>query len=141
MSRQNMAPRRTVNNQDSDQPPPPPLSRTAEELNALLEERISATIAQYEANHTEHSGGPSNARRNGNGDSSGGNTAQGCTFKHFLDCKPPNYDGTGSAVAFVRWMEKTDATIHMSKCTADQQVTFVTPPKSTRGVPPLGGVT
>ncbi|KAM0060830.1 putative retrotransposon gag domain-containing protein [Helianthus debilis subsp. tardiflorus] len=37
-----------------------------------------------------------------------------------------NYDGTGGAVAFVRWTEKTEATIRMSKCTADQQVTFAT---------------
>ncbi|KAJ0489252.1 putative transcription factor interactor and regulator CCHC(Zn) family [Helianthus annuus] len=121
-----MAPRRAVNNQDSDQPPPPPLPKSAEELNALLEERISAAIAQYEANRTEHSGGTSNARRNGNGDSSGGNAAQGCTFKQFLDCKPLNYDDTGGAVAYVRWTEKTDATICMSKCTVDQQVTFAT---------------
>ncbi|XP_021994340.1 uncharacterized protein LOC110890988 [Helianthus annuus] len=37
-----------------------------------------------------------------------------------------NYDGTGGAVAFVRWTEKTEATIRMSKCTADQQVAFAT---------------
>ena len=74
---QNMAPRKAVNARNDDQPPPPPLPRTAEELNALLEERISAAIAQYEANRTQDSGGPSNARRNGNGDSSGGNAAQG----------------------------------------------------------------
>ncbi|KAM0010016.1 hypothetical protein Hdeb2414_s0082g00780921 [Helianthus debilis subsp. tardiflorus] len=122
----NMAPRKAVNARNDDQPPPPPLPRTAEELNALLEERISAAIAQYEANRTQDSGGPSNARRNGNGDSSGGNAAQGCTFKQFLACKPMNYDGTGSAVAFVRWTKKTEATIRMSKCTADQQVTFAT---------------
>ncbi|KAJ0681103.1 hypothetical protein HanPI659440_Chr16g0631971 [Helianthus annuus] len=71
-----MAPRRAVNARNGDQPPPPPLPRTAEELNALLEERISATIAQYEANRTQDSGGLSNARRNGHGDLSGGNAAQ-----------------------------------------------------------------
>ena len=27
-------------------------------------------------------------------------------------------------MAFVHWTEKTEATIHMSKCIADQQVTF-----------------
>ncbi|KAF5803254.1 putative transcription factor interactor and regulator CCHC(Zn) family [Helianthus annuus] len=123
---QNMAPRRAVNARNDDQPPPPLLARTAEELDALLEERISVAIAQYEANRTQDSGGPSNARRNGHGDSSGGNAAQGCTFKQFLDCKPMNYDGIGGAVAFVRWTEKTEATIRMSKCTADQQVTFAT---------------
>ncbi|KAF5819640.1 putative transcription factor interactor and regulator CCHC(Zn) family [Helianthus annuus] len=124
MFRQSMAPRKAVNARD--QPPPPPLPRTAEELNALLEERISAVITQYEANRTQDSGGPSNARRNGHGDSSGGNAAQGCIFKQFLDYKPLNYDGTGGAVAFVRWTEKTEATIRMSKCTANQQVTFAT---------------
>ncbi|KAJ0575595.1 putative nucleotidyltransferase, Ribonuclease H [Helianthus annuus] len=103
---QNMAPRRVVNARD--QPPPPPLPRTAEELNALLEERISAAITQYEADRTEQIGGPSNARCNGNGDSSGGDAAQGCTFKQFLDCKPLNFDGTGGAVAFVLWTEKTE---------------------------------
>ncbi|KAJ0918632.1 hypothetical protein HanRHA438_Chr05g0220201 [Helianthus annuus] len=123
---QNMAPRKAVNARNDDQPPPPPLPKTAEELNALLEERISAAIAQYEANRTQDSGGPSSARRNGHGDSSGRNAVQGCTFKQFLDCKPMNYDGTGGAVAFVRWTEKTEATIRMSKCTADQQVTFAT---------------
>ncbi|KAJ0743552.1 hypothetical protein HanPI659440_Chr10g0377191 [Helianthus annuus] len=109
---QNMAPRRAVNARD--QPPPPPLPRTAEELNARLEERISAAIAQYEANRTEQIGGPSNARRIGNGDSSGGDAAQGCTFKQFLDCKPLNFDGTGGAVAFVLWTEKTETHVESS---------------------------
>ena len=74
---QNMAPRKAVNARNDDQPPPPPLPKTAEELNALLEERISAAIAQYEANRTQDSGGRSSARRNGHGDSSGGNAVQG----------------------------------------------------------------
>ncbi|KAJ0781153.1 hypothetical protein HanPI659440_Chr06g0246041 [Helianthus annuus] len=74
---QNMAPRKAVNARNDDQPPPPLLPKTAEELNALLEERISAAIAQYEANRTQDSGGPSSARRNGHGDSSGGNAVQG----------------------------------------------------------------
>ncbi|MFS7945746.1 putative transcription factor interactor and regulator CCHC(Zn) family [Helianthus anomalus] len=47
-------------------------------------------------------------------------------FCSISDCKPLNYDGTGGAVEFVRWTEKTKATICMSKCTADQQVTFAT---------------
>ncbi|KAJ0540918.1 hypothetical protein HanRHA438_Chr09g0379311 [Helianthus annuus] len=96
------------------------MPRIAEELNSLLEERISEAIAQYEANRAEHSGGSGGTRRNGHGDSSGDNPTQGCTYK------PPNYDGTGGAVAFVRWTEKTGSTIRMSKCTTDQQVTFVT---------------
>ncbi|KAJ0520962.1 putative retrotransposon gag domain-containing protein [Helianthus annuus] len=115
-----MAPRKAVNARDSDQPPTSPMPRTAEELNSPLEERFSEAIAQYEANRTEHSGGSGGTRRNGHGDSSGGNTTQVSRLQ------ATDYDGTGGAVAFVRWTEKTDSTIRMSKCTADQQVTFVT---------------
>ncbi|KAF5756737.1 putative nucleotidyltransferase, Ribonuclease H [Helianthus annuus] len=49
----------------------------------------------------------------------------GCTYKQFLDCKPVNFDGTGGAVAFVRWAEKTESVLRMSKCTLDQQVTYI----------------
>ncbi|KAJ0603514.1 putative nucleotidyltransferase, Ribonuclease H [Helianthus annuus] len=90
------------------------LPTTQEELN----ERISQAIAQYEANRTEQSGGT--------GGTTGGNPPTGCTYKQFLDCKPLNFDGTGGAVSFVRWTEKTDSVIRMSKCPAEQRVTYVT---------------
>ncbi|MFS7983414.1 putative transcription factor interactor and regulator CCHC(Zn) family [Helianthus anomalus] len=53
------------------------------------------------------------------------NVCAGCTYKQFLDCKPVNFDGTGGAVAFVRWAEKTDSVLRMSKCAPDQQVTYI----------------
>ena len=49
----------------------------------------------------------------------------GCTYKQFLDCKPLNFDGTGGAVAFVRWVEKTDSVLRMSKCAPEQRVTYI----------------
>ncbi|KAJ0590440.1 putative nucleotidyltransferase, Ribonuclease H [Helianthus annuus] len=49
----------------------------------------------------------------------------GCTYKQLLDCKPVNFDGTGGAVAFVRWAEKTESVLRMSKCALDQQVTYI----------------
>ncbi|XP_021980114.1 proline-rich protein 36-like [Helianthus annuus] len=72
---------------------------------AELRECISKATADYEASRAETSGG--------------------CTYKQFLDCKPLNYDGTGGAVAFVRWTEKTDSVIRMSKCAPENQVTYV----------------
>ncbi|MFS7983092.1 hypothetical protein Hanom_Chr11g00970441 [Helianthus anomalus] len=72
-----MAPRRMVNTRGSDQSPPPPMPRTTEELNSLLEERISEAIAQYEANRVEHSGDTGGSGRHSHGDSSGGNLNQG----------------------------------------------------------------
>ncbi|XP_022030810.1 uncharacterized protein LOC110931735 [Helianthus annuus] len=108
-----MAPRRQPpRTRTSNPPPPPPMPTNEAELNALIGERVSQAIALYEASRAEHSGG------------TGG--SGGCTFKQFLDCKPLNYDGTGGAVAYVRWTEKTDSTIRMSRCSIDQQVTYVT---------------
>ncbi|KAF5786798.1 putative retrotransposon gag domain-containing protein [Helianthus annuus] len=81
---------------------------------AELQEWISQAIAQHEALLSEHSGG-----------SSGNNPPHGYTYKQFLDCKPLNFDGTGGAVAFVRWTEKTDSVIRMSKCAPEHQVTYI----------------
>ncbi|KAJ0548653.1 putative nucleotidyltransferase, Ribonuclease H [Helianthus annuus] len=53
------------------------------------------------------------------------NVCAGCTYKQFLDCKPVNFDGTGGAVAFVRWAEKAESVLRMSKCAPDQQVTYI----------------
>ncbi|XP_021975570.1 SH3 domain-containing protein C23A1.17-like [Helianthus annuus] len=83
---------------------------------AELQERISKAIADYEASRTETSEGSS---RNNN------NPPNGYTYKQFLDCKPLNFDGTGGTVAFVRWTEKTDSVIRMSKCAPENQVTYV----------------
>ena len=81
---------------------------------AELQERISQAIAQHEANRSVHSG-----------DTSGINPPTGFTYKQFLDCKPLNFDGTGGAVAFVRWEEKTDSVLRMSKCASEQSVTYI----------------
>ncbi|MFS7953372.1 hypothetical protein Hanom_Chr07g00617751 [Helianthus anomalus] len=78
---------------------------------AELQERISQAIAQHETLRSEHSGG-----------TSGNNPPHGCTYKQFLDCKPQNFYGTGGAVAFVRWTEKTDYVLRMSKCMPEHHV-------------------
>ncbi|KAJ0886794.1 putative retrotransposon gag domain-containing protein [Helianthus annuus] len=93
---------------------PQPMPTTHEELQQL----IASAIAQYAASQ----GGPSGSSSNINGNQ---NPPHGCTYKQFLDCKPINFDGTGGAVAFVRWAEKTESVIRMSKCALDQQVTYI----------------
>ncbi|KAM0056365.1 putative transcription factor interactor and regulator CCHC(Zn) family [Helianthus debilis subsp. tardiflorus] len=93
---------------------PQPMPTTQEELQQV----IAAAIAQYAASQ----GGPSGSSSNNNGNQ---NPPHGCTYKQFLDCKPVNFDGTGGAVAFVRWAEKTESILRMSKCALDQQVTYI----------------
>ncbi|XP_022033729.1 uncharacterized protein LOC110935635 [Helianthus annuus] len=121
-----MPPRRVLRTRTVNPPPPPPMPTNEAELNALIEQRIAQAIALYEASRVEQSGGIGGSGGQGQGGSSGGTNNTGCTFKQFLDCKPLNYDGTGGTVAYVRWTEKTDSTIRMSRCSANQQVTFVT---------------
>ncbi|KAJ0871267.1 hypothetical protein HanRHA438_Chr11g0510331 [Helianthus annuus] len=87
---------------------------------AELQGLIAAAIAQYAASQAETSRNTSNNNNNNNN-----NPPNGCTYKQFLDCKPLNFDGTGGAVAFVRWAEKTDSILRMSKCTPEQQVTYI----------------
>ena len=36
-----------------------------------------------------------------------------------------NFDGTGGVVAFVRWAEKNESVLRMSKCAPEQQVTYI----------------
>ncbi|KAJ0752737.1 putative transcription factor interactor and regulator CCHC(Zn) family [Helianthus annuus] len=72
---------------------------------AELQERITAAIAQYEASRARLAEVP-----------------QETTTTHPM---PLSYDGTGGAVAFVNWTEKTDSVIRISKCAPENQVTYV----------------
>ncbi|KAJ0437172.1 putative retrotransposon gag domain-containing protein [Helianthus annuus] len=81
---------------------------------AEFQERILQVIAQYEALRSERSGG-----------TSGNTPPNGCTYKQFLGCQPLHFDGTGGAVAFVCWVEKTDFILRVSKCAPEHQVTYV----------------
>ena len=81
---------------------------------AELQECISQAIARHEALRSKHINGTTE-----------NNPPTGCTYKQFLDCKPLNFDGTGGAVAFVRWTEKTDSVLRMSNCSPQQSVTYI----------------
>ncbi|KAJ0625619.1 putative transcription factor interactor and regulator CCHC(Zn) family [Helianthus annuus] len=81
---------------------------------AELQGRISQAIAQHETLRSVRSGG-----------TSGNNPPNGCTCKQFLSYKPRDFDGTGGAIAFVRWVEKTDYVLRFSKCAPEHQVTYI----------------
>ncbi|KAJ0557459.1 putative nucleotidyltransferase, Ribonuclease H [Helianthus annuus] len=48
----------------------------------------------------------------------------GCTFKEFLACKPAEFAGNEGATATLRWLEKTEAVIAISKCAEKDQVMY-----------------
>ncbi|KAJ0781588.1 putative transcription factor interactor and regulator CCHC(Zn) family [Helianthus annuus] len=48
----------------------------------------------------------------------------GCTYKEFLACKPAEFAGNEGATAVLRWLEKTEAVIAISKCAEEDQVMY-----------------
>ncbi|KAF5755900.1 putative nucleotidyltransferase, Ribonuclease H [Helianthus annuus] len=78
---------------------------------AELRKIIAAAIAQHEALRS----GPSKGTSENNG----------CSYWHFLNYKPPKFDGTGGAIAFVKWIESMESIFRMSGCTPEQQVPYV----------------
>ncbi|KAM0069697.1 putative nucleotidyltransferase, Ribonuclease H [Helianthus debilis subsp. tardiflorus] len=48
----------------------------------------------------------------------------GCTYKEFLACKPTEFAGNEGAIATLRWLDKTEAVIAISKCAEEDQVMY-----------------
>ncbi|KAM0035301.1 putative RNA helicase transcription factor interactor and regulator CCHC(Zn) family [Helianthus debilis subsp. tardiflorus] len=48
----------------------------------------------------------------------------GCTYKEFLACKPAEFAGNEGETATLRWLEKTEAVIAISKCAEEDQVMY-----------------
>jgi hypothetical protein len=49
---------------------------------------------------------------------------RGCTYPDFKKCGPPNYDGKGGAIVFVKWLEKMEAVMDISECAPQQKVRY-----------------
>ncbi|MFS8034929.1 hypothetical protein Hanom_Chr17g01586991 [Helianthus anomalus] len=48
----------------------------------------------------------------------------GCTYKEFLACKPAEFAGNEGETAMLRWLEKTEAVIAISKCAEEDKVMY-----------------
>ncbi|KAK1427604.1 hypothetical protein QVD17_16293 [Tagetes erecta] len=51
---------------------------------------------------------------------------EGCSYKTFQACKPVEFAGTEGAIAALRWLEKTEAVLAISKCSEDDKVLYAT---------------
>ncbi|GJW25601.1 putative reverse transcriptase domain-containing protein [Tanacetum coccineum] len=49
------------------------------------------------------------------------NCQSGCSYKEFLACKPKEFDGKGSVVAYTHWVEKMEAVQDISGCGDNQK--------------------
>ncbi|KAI3825723.1 hypothetical protein L1987_07311 [Smallanthus sonchifolius] len=48
----------------------------------------------------------------------------GCTYKMFQDCKPYNFFGREGGIATLRWIEKTESVLAISKCAEEDKVLY-----------------
>ena len=46
----------------------------------------------------------------------------GCSYKEFWSCKPMEFSGNEGAVAALRWIEKTEAVLKISKCAEEDKI-------------------
>lgn len=49
---------------------------------------------------------------------------KGCSYKTFQNCKPSNFNGNEGAVGALRWLEKTEAVLAVSKCAEEDKVLY-----------------
>ncbi|MFS8009266.1 putative transcription factor interactor and regulator CCHC(Zn) family [Helianthus anomalus] len=48
----------------------------------------------------------------------------GCSYKEFWSCKPMEFSGNEEAIATLRWIEKTEAVLRISKCAEEDKILF-----------------
>ncbi|KAJ0733400.1 putative nucleotidyltransferase, Ribonuclease H [Helianthus annuus] len=48
----------------------------------------------------------------------------GCSYKEFWSCKPIEFSGNEGPIAALRWIEKTEAVLKISKCAEEDKITF-----------------
>jgi hypothetical protein len=95
------------------------------ELAKLIVDHIAAAVptiaAQLKADAVDQGSG------GGSGIDSGftGGSGAGCTYKSFLDCRPPTFKGTDGATSVIQWIESVEAVIRRSGCAPNQVVTYV----------------
>ncbi|KAD5317282.1 hypothetical protein E3N88_17228 [Mikania micrantha] len=49
---------------------------------------------------------------------------EGCSYNTFQSCKPPEFAGTEGAVVALRWLEKIEAVLAISKCAEEDMVLY-----------------
>ncbi|KAJ0797810.1 putative retrotransposon gag domain-containing protein [Helianthus annuus] len=47
-----------------------------------------------------------------------------CTYKEFLACKPTEFAGSKGATTALRWLEKTEVVLKISKCAEEDKVMY-----------------
>nr|GEX47667.1 putative reverse transcriptase domain-containing protein [Tanacetum cinerariifolium] len=116
-----MAPKRTTRSTPVITTPAPETttSVTNAQLQALIDQGVTAALAAHDAN------------RNGNNSHTSGTgrpvqVSRKCTYPDFLKCQPFNFKGTEGVVLLSQWFEKMESVFSISNCIVSCQVKFAT---------------
>ncbi|GKB66975.1 reverse transcriptase domain-containing protein [Tanacetum coccineum] len=102
------------------QPPPlPPVTNA--QLQAMIDQGVTAVLAARDANTNgvdSHNSG-TGARRNER-------ATRECTYPDFMKCQPLNFKGTEGVVELTQWIEKMETVFRISNCSVENQIKFST---------------
>ncbi|KAD7478908.1 hypothetical protein E3N88_02044 [Mikania micrantha] len=89
---------------------------TPNDIEKLVEARIAAAIPGILARANLNSGNNNNNHNTNNSnttDPETSNARKGCTYKHFMSCKPKDYYGNDGAIGLLKWIDKIQAVFHI----------------------------
>ncbi|GJZ83694.1 putative reverse transcriptase domain-containing protein [Tanacetum coccineum] len=97
-------------------------SMTAAAVEQLIEERVSAALANHETLRNSTNGQGDGSYNSDTGIRGTIRAPRECTYKEFLNCKPLYFKGTEGVVVLSQWFEKMESVFHISNCAVEKQV-------------------
>ncbi|KAD2393253.1 hypothetical protein E3N88_40230 [Mikania micrantha] len=103
------------------------VSMSPADIEKLVEARIAAAIPGILARANSNSGNNNNNHNTNNSnttDPETSNARKGCTYKHFMSCKPKDYYGNDGAIGLLKWIDKIQAVFRISECLETHKVRY-----------------
>ncbi|GJT58786.1 putative reverse transcriptase domain-containing protein [Tanacetum coccineum] len=98
---------------------------TAAAVEQLIEERVSAALANHETLRNSTNGHGDGSHSSETGIRGTVRTPHECTYKDFLNCKPLTFKGTKVVVVLSQWFENMESVFHINNCaTVTQDVAY-----------------
>nr|GEW19129.1 putative reverse transcriptase domain-containing protein [Tanacetum cinerariifolium] len=117
-----MAPRRTTRS-TADQETVNATMVTNAQLQAMIDQGVTATLAARDALRSTNGDDSHNSRTGVRGTK---RAARKCTYTDFLKCQPLPFKGTEGVASLSQWCERMESVFHISNCAAENQVKFAT---------------
>ncbi|XP_022024645.1 uncharacterized protein LOC110924980 [Helianthus annuus] len=100
---------------------------TEAEISQLIAQQLQAVIPTIEAQvNTDINANPQPNPQPGPGGqiNNQNNVRPICTYKHFMECKPMEFNGTEGPNGLVKWIEKSESVLNISNCPGDCAIKY-----------------